>query len=376
MAACLRHRGPDDEGFLVADEVGLAHTRLSIIDLEGGHQPIRNEDGTVWVVFNGEIFNYKELQPALSQAGHSFYTRSDTEVIVHAYEQHGLDFTRHLNGQFAIALWDARRKRLVLARDRVGIRPLFYRREGGRFLFASEVKALLALPGARRALDLRGLGQALTLWAPLAPRTMFEGIFCLPPGHVMVLEGGRETVSRYWDWSLDPDAQDDYASLDRLAEELRAAGVADALLSFGESSVVALGAPEEGGRWRLLVRGPGGEMAGVLALRDQALSVSASLGQAEEIAGRRFGHVLDPRTGRPLEVARVAVALAPTAGAAEAWSKAVLVLGAERGLALAEAEPGVEALLLEAGGRSSATSGFAGRAGFEALGPGEGAPRR
>jgi asparagine synthase (glutamine-hydrolysing) len=222
MAARLRHRGPDDEGFLVADEVGLAHTRLSIIDLEGGHQPIRNEDGTVWVVFNGEIFNYKELQPALSQAGHSFYTRSDTEVIVHAYEQHGLDFTRHLNGQFAIALWDARRRRLVLARDRVGIRPLFYRREGGRLLFASEVKALLALPGARRALDLRGLGQALTLWAPLSPRTMFEGVCSLSPGHVMVLEGGRETLSRYWDWSLDPDAEDDYASLDRRAEELRA----------------------------------------------------------------------------------------------------------------------------------------------------------
>jgi thiamine biosynthesis lipoprotein len=157
-------------------------------------------------------------------------------------------------------------------------------------------------------------------------------------------------------------------ALDRLVDALRSAGVADALLSFGESSVVALGAPEGGERWRLLVRGPEGEYAGVLALRDQALSVSGSLGQYEEIAGRRFGHVIDPRSGMPVGGALVAVALAPTATAAEAWSKALLVLRSD-GLALAEAEPDLEALLLEAGGRRSATSGFANLARFEALSP-------
>jgi len=160
-------------------------------------------------------------------------------------------------------------------------------------------------------------------------------------------------------------------ALDRLAETLRAEGAADALFSFGESSVVALGAPEGGERWRLLVRGPEGEYAGILSLRDQALSVSGSLGQYEEIAGRRVGHVIDPESGMPVEGALLAVALAPTATAAEAWSKALLVLGAERGLELAEAEPGVEALLLEAGGRRSATSGFARAARFEALSPQE-----
>jgi thiamine biosynthesis lipoprotein len=160
-------------------------------------------------------------------------------------------------------------------------------------------------------------------------------------------------------------------ALDRLVEALRVAGVADALLSFGESSVVALGGPEGGERWRLLVRGPEGEYAGILALRDQSLSVSGSLGQYEEIAGRRFGHVIDPRSGMPVDGALVAVALAPSAAAAEAWSKALLVLGAEAGLALAEAEPDVEALLLEAGGRRSATSGFERLALFEALSPPE-----
>jgi thiamine biosynthesis lipoprotein len=156
-------------------------------------------------------------------------------------------------------------------------------------------------------------------------------------------------------------------ALDRLAALLRAEGVADALLSFGESSIVALGAPEGGGRWRLLVRGPTGAYVGVVGLRDQALSVSGSLGQFEEIGGRRFGHVIDPRSGMPAQDARVALVLAPTAAAAEGWSKALLVLGPERGLALAEAEPGVEALLLAEDRGRAATSGFDESAAFEAL---------
>jgi thiamine biosynthesis lipoprotein len=250
---------------------------------------------------------------------------------------------------------------------------------------APELAALLreALALSARtegAFDVR-VGPLVALWKEAAQRgrlptaAELDAARALAGGELALLPGERASLGERG-MSLELGGIAKGFALDRLAEELRAAGVADALLSFGESSVVALGAPEAGGRWRLLVRGPAEEMAGVLALRDQALSVSASLGQAEEIAGRRFGHVLDPRSGVPLEEARVAVVLAPTAGAAEAWSKAVLVLGAGRGLALAEAEPGVEALLLEGGGRSSATSGFAALSGFEAVGPGEGGPRR
>src|SRR6185436_4217795 len=156
------HRGPDGTGIYQDGDVGLAHARLSIIDLEGGRQPIHNEDKTVWVVFNGEIFNYVELRPALEAQGHRFYTHSDTEVIVHLYEQYGDDFVQHLNGQFAIALWDTRRKRLVLTRDRTGIRPLFYARAAGRLLFASEAKSLFACDDVPRRLDPRALGEIFT----------------------------------------------------------------------------------------------------------------------------------------------------------------------------------------------------------------------
>ena len=167
MVAALRHRGPDGNGRYLDDRVALGHARLSIIDLAGGAQPIRNEDGTVQVILNGEIFNYLELRRGLEQRAHRFYTDSDTEVIVHLYEEHGERFVEHLNGQFAIALWDRTRRQLVLARDRAGIRPLFYARAGGRLLFASEVKALFAHPGraaapvrARAGGDLHLLGPA------------------------------------------------------------------------------------------------------------------------------------------------------------------------------------------------------------------------
>ena len=187
MIAQLHHRGPDGTGLLSEAEVGLAHARLSIIDLAGGDQPIHNEDQSVWVVFNGEIFNYIELRAELEQAGHRFYTHSDTEVIVHLYEQHGADFVQHLNGQFAIALWDQRAKRLLLARDRTGIRPLFYTTVAGRLLFASEAKALFAAEGVPRRLDPLALAEIFTFWAPLAPHCVFEGDKALPPGHVMVV---------------------------------------------------------------------------------------------------------------------------------------------------------------------------------------------
>jgi len=200
MISQLRHRGPDGYGFHRDGAVGLAHARLSIIDLSGGSQPIHNEDRTVWVVFNGEIFNYIELRADLEKAGHRFYTHSDTEVIVHLYEQHGDDFAKYLNGQFAIALWDQVRKRLVLVRDRPGILPLYYTIRDGRLLFASEIKSILAGLGVAPTLDPDALDQLMTFWAPVSPRTLFKDVVEVRPGEMLVIEGDRVQSRRYWDW--------------------------------------------------------------------------------------------------------------------------------------------------------------------------------
>lgn len=221
MIRALGHRGPDGVGFHVATGVGLAHARLSIIDLATGAQPIRNETGSVWVVLNGEIFNYVELRRRLEAAGHRFYTQSDTEVLVHAYEQFGLDFVRHLNGQFAIALWDAGRRRLVLARDRVGIRPLLYAQTREGLAFASEAKSLFAAGWLRPELDPVGLAEVATFWGCLAPRTPFAGVSALPAGHVAILEDGRLEVRRYWDWQFAARGEAVPRRLDEAVEELR-----------------------------------------------------------------------------------------------------------------------------------------------------------
>ncbi|MEO8807002.1 MAG: asparagine synthase (glutamine-hydrolyzing) [Burkholderiaceae bacterium] len=221
MIGQLHHRGPDGTGSYCTGEMGLAHARLSIIDLSGGDQPIHNEDQSVWVVFNGEIFNYIELRAELERAGHRFYTQSDTEVIVHLYEQHGDDFVRHLNGQFAIALWDTRAKRLVLARDRTGIRPLFHTTVGGRLLFASEAKALFAIAGVPRRLDPLALAQVFTFWAPIGARSVFEGVESLPPGHLMVVEGGKTRTTCYWDWDFPIEPIESNRSAADYADELR-----------------------------------------------------------------------------------------------------------------------------------------------------------
>jgi asparagine synthase (glutamine-hydrolysing) len=221
MITQLHHRGPDGYGFFHDAQVGLAHARLSIIDLAGGKQPIHNEDRTVWVSFNGEIFNYIELRATLEQQGHRFYTHSDTEVIVHLYEQHGEDFVQHLNGQFAVALWDQPRRRLVLARDRAGIRPLFYAQTRNRLLFASEVKALFVHAELPRRLSREALAQVFTYWSPLAPATVFEGVSALPPGHVMVVENGHTRTRRYWDWSFPEAPLSKEKSAEEYAEELR-----------------------------------------------------------------------------------------------------------------------------------------------------------
>ena len=202
MVATLRHRGPDGIGCFRSPVCALANARLSIIDLETGDQPVANEDESVWTVLNGEIFNFIELRAELQSLGHQFRTRSDTEVIVHAYEQYGERFVQHLSGQFALALWDVRRQRLLLARDRVGIRPLFYARIGGRLLFGSEVKSILAVAPEAAALDEQGLAQVFTFWGTVGERTVFRDVRSLAAGHMLIVERGAERLEHYWDWSF------------------------------------------------------------------------------------------------------------------------------------------------------------------------------
>jgi asparagine synthase (glutamine-hydrolysing) len=197
MCATLRHRGPDDDGRYLHGNVGLAMRRLAIIDLPTGKQPIHNEDRTVWTVYNGEIYNFAELRRGLEARGHRFSTRTDTEVIVHLYEDQGLDFVRSLNGMFAIALWDADRRRLVLVRDRLGIKPLYYAQLPDRLLFASEIKALLA-DGLRPTVDVDALSLYLSLLYIPAPHTIYREIRKLEAGHLLVWQDGRLTEQRYW----------------------------------------------------------------------------------------------------------------------------------------------------------------------------------
>lgn len=222
MIHALAHRGPDGFGFHQDGALGLAHARLSIIDLATGDQPIANEDRSVWTVFNGEIFNYVELRATLQAAGHVFRTHSDTETIVHAYEEYGDSFVAHLNGQFAIALWDARRRRLVLARDRAGIRPLFFHRNRHQFLFGSEAKAIFAATSRSPSLDVQGLAQVFTFWAPVGEQTMFQGLRSVPPGHLLVLEDGKgERLVQYWSWSYPARGDEERISFAEAADKVR-----------------------------------------------------------------------------------------------------------------------------------------------------------
>ncbi len=203
MAGVTVHRGPDDEGLYSGPGIRMGMRRLSILDVAGGHQPLPNEDGTVQVVCNGEIYNFRELTADLERAGHRFRTRSDSEVLVHLYEEHGDDFVRLLNGMFGFALWDVRRRRLLLGRDRLGIKPLYYRQDGSTLAFASEAKAILALPGVSAALDATGLRAFLGLGYVPAPDSIFEGIRKLPPGCVMVCDSGVTGIRRYWRMKFD-----------------------------------------------------------------------------------------------------------------------------------------------------------------------------
>lgn len=198
MLGMIRHRGPDQFGIYLDDDTGLGSARLSIIDLSGGQQPISNEDETIWIVFNGEIFNYVELRPELERRGHRFSTNTDTEVIVHLYEEMGPDCLGKLNGQFAIAIWDRRDKSLFLARDRLGIRPIFYSVADGALLFGSEIKSLLADPRVHAEIDPVSLGQVFTFWSTLTPRTAFKDIYEVPAGHYLIARQGTIQLTRYW----------------------------------------------------------------------------------------------------------------------------------------------------------------------------------
>jgi len=198
MNDALWHRGPDDEGYLVRDQVGLGMRRLSIIDVAGGRQPIHNEDKSVWAVFNGEIYNYDELRDELQRLGHQFYTKSDTETLVHLYEEYGDAGVSRLRGMFAYALWDERRHRLVIGRDRLGIKPLYYALFDGRLYFASELKAFARVPRFPRALDEASLQRYLAYLYVPGPATIFRNVVELPPAHYLVYEGDRVTEHAYW----------------------------------------------------------------------------------------------------------------------------------------------------------------------------------
>jgi asparagine synthase (glutamine-hydrolysing) len=205
MTSKLSHRGPDDSGIHIDGEAGLAHRRLSIVGLSDGHQPMSDPSDNLVISYNGEIFNYVELRNELIARGRKFRTQSDTEVILHLYAEKGLDCLDDLNGDFAFALWDTRQRCMVLARDRMGVRPLFHTQRGDTLFFASEIKALLTVPGIEASLDPFALDQIFTLWAPLAPRTAFQGISELPPGHLMIVKEGRIDQRAWWRQSY-PDA--------------------------------------------------------------------------------------------------------------------------------------------------------------------------
>ncbi|HEX2780639.1 MAG TPA: asparagine synthase (glutamine-hydrolyzing), partial [Gemmatimonadaceae bacterium] len=223
MAAQIRHRGPDDEGILPGPRVGFAHTRLSIIDLAHGAQPLGNEDDTIVIVYNGEVYNYLELRARLLASGHRFRTATDTEVLVHAYEEWGTGMLAHLNGQFAFAIHDQRDDSVFVARDRFGICPLFYAQPGHDFVFASEAKAIFASGEVRAAPDLRGLDEVFTLWSARAPRTPFSGVSALEPGTYAVWRDGTLRVARYYEPRFDEAETEPADALLALDEVLRRA---------------------------------------------------------------------------------------------------------------------------------------------------------
>jgi len=251
MCDVIVHRGPDDEGYYINGNIGLGMRRLSILDLQTGNQPIHNESKDIWIVYNGETYNCPELRAELERKGHKFYTRSDTEVIVHCYEEYGDECVSKLNGMFAFAIWDSRRRRLLLARDRLGIKPLFYTVSDGSLLFASEIKSILQDRTVKREVNLHALHNFLSLNYIPHPDTIFKGIYKLPPGHTLTCDGeGRIKIREYWDvkFGQSPESADSYAEelREKLKESVRLRLLSDVplgvLLSGGidSSSIAAL----------------------------------------------------------------------------------------------------------------------------------------
>jgi asparagine synthase (glutamine-hydrolysing) len=249
MLDTIRHRGPDDQGVYISRQVGLGHARLSIIDLNGGHQPLSNENGTIWIVFNGEIYNFHELRTFLSGKGHVFKTRSDTEVIVHLYEEFGHDCVEKLRGMFAFAIWDERKESLFLARDRVGIKPLYYWLSDKSLIFASEIKAILADPEAQPEVVPGMIDRFLTFSFVPGEETLLRNIYKLAPGAYMVVQKGKTRIKQYWDLRFDPtecSVQDAQTKLLTLLDEcVRLHMISDVpvgfLLSGGIDSTAMLG---------------------------------------------------------------------------------------------------------------------------------------
>lgn len=263
MAGALVHRGPDEQGLYRDARAGLAHARLSIIDIGGGRQPLADMAGTAWIVFNGEIFNYVELRAELMALGHRFRTRGDTEVIVQAWLAWGEAAFERMSGQWALALWEPAERRLVLSRDRTGICPLYLCEHGGRILFASEVKAIFAAdPAIPRALDPAGLDQTFTLWTAIAPQGVFAGIGELPPGHTRIYQGGVMRERCFWQPRFPECADDGFkGSLDEAVERVRAALDAAVSLRMVRSDV-PVGSYLSGGLDSSLVAAMGRRFAG------------------------------------------------------------------------------------------------------------------
>jgi asparagine synthase (glutamine-hydrolysing) len=222
MISTLSHRGPDAADVHIGGALGFAHARLSIIDLQGGAQPMCTTDGRLWITFNGEIFNYLELREELLAKGHIFATRSDTEVILNAYREFGTECVHRFNGQWAFAIWDAEKRELFLSRDRMGVRPLFYTQASRSFLFASEIKALLTVPEVPAEIDLDGLDQIFTFWVTLAPKTAFKNISQLPPACNLTIKNGKQRIWKYWSPSYSEAEDVSGKHEERLAEELLA----------------------------------------------------------------------------------------------------------------------------------------------------------
>jgi len=249
MADAIYHRGPDDEGYYVSGAVGLGFRRLSIIDLNTGHQPLSNEDDTVWIVFNGEIYNYQELRRELVSKGHTFKTHTDTEVIVHLYEEFGEACVQKLRGMFAFAIWDQRQKVLLLARDRVGIKPLYYWLTDESLVFGSEVKAILADPEVRPEIVPGMIDRFLSFYYVPGEETLLRNIYKLAPGSYMVVRSGKAQIRQYWDLHFSPEPQDLAAAqqklLDLVEESVQLHMISDVpvgfLLSGGVDSTAMLG---------------------------------------------------------------------------------------------------------------------------------------